>query len=157
MNTDNDKIEWSDGAQQGASCNDALAAVMGGDQPEKFETVEQMHARIRAAPIAAETYDGTATACARIILEAYEQWPELQALPAEARYLWLPNIEAPVRHVQLTLGLHDVLKDIYSDRPEVLAVLRNLTGFMWGWAVNAARRCLGLSEQPNPALLTVGK
>ena len=35
-------------------------------------------------------------------------------------------------------------------------VMMELTGFMWGWAYNAAARVLGLNAQPNPAIVEIG-
>ena len=34
-------------------------------------------------------------------------------------------------------------------------VFGEMTGFMWGWGVNAARRCLDLLPVHNPAILTI--
>ena len=42
----------------------------------------------------------------------------------------------------LVPGLHGALKQVYRSRPEAMAVLKDLTGFMWGWAVNAALRSM---------------
>ena len=47
-------------------------------------------------------------------------------------------------------GLYDVMKDEGVD----LATL-GLTGFMWGWAVNAARYALNELPVPNPAILEI--
>jgi hypothetical protein len=55
--------------------------------------------------------------------------------------------------IVLIPGLYDALKKLYADRPEALAVLSDLTGFMWGWACNAALRCIDQPPAPNPALL----
>ena len=73
-------MTWTDGASQGAGAEDAMKACIGGDKPAEVETIEQMKTRILETPIESKTYDGTATACARIILEAYESWPELRAV-----------------------------------------------------------------------------
>jgi hypothetical protein len=154
----------SDGAHLGVGAERALKTILGGEPAptaDECESVEQMRARILSAPIEAKTYDGAATACARLILEAWKQYPQLAELPHETIYLrdahgqmvWRDGVDPAC--VRLVPGLHDALKQLYADRPDALAVLRDLTGFMWGWAVNAALRCIDQPPAPNPALLTV--
>jgi hypothetical protein len=156
----------SDGAHLGVGAERALKTILGGDPAPtegECESVEAMRARILAAPIAAETYDGTATACARLILEACKAYPQLVEVPHEAEYLRdedgrmviIGEHPADQVIVQIRPGLHTVLKQVYAHRPDALAVFSALTGFMWGWAVNAALRCIDRPAVPNPALLTV--
>lgn len=152
----------SDGAHKGVGAERALATILGfAPEPTdgECETVEQMKARILSAPIEAEaSYDGCATACARLILEAWQRWPKLHAVPSEAVYLTdehggLVVIDDGL--VELIPGLHSALKSVYRDRPDALAVLSALTGFMWGWALNAALRIIDQPPEPNPALLEI--
>jgi hypothetical protein len=125
----------NDGAKQGVGAERALHTILGG-APEpgdgERETVGQMRARILAAPINSDSYDGTATACARLILEAVATG----ATPLE-----------PER------DLYDRLKAFYSGNVAAMDVLQGLTLFMWGWAHNAARRCLDAPSVPNPAIM----
>ena len=155
----------SDGADIGVGAERALGTILGGeDQPseEERETREQMEGRIRNAPISADGYDGAATACARIILEAYEEYPVLRNHPTEGVYLTdqagqMVWFEEHKKQAVVTIpGLVDVLKQLHEQEPEKLAVFSDLTGFMWGWAVNAARHVLGLDPKPNPAILEIG-
>ena len=147
-------MAWSDGAQHGIGAEASMRACIGGEKPDELETAEDMEARIRSAPLSCDGYDTTATATARIILEAMERWPELQEVPSEARYITLGKAgDEGWRMIATPRGLHDVLKDIHGEGSVECKVLEDLTGFMWGWAVNAARRCLSLNEVSNPALL----
>lgn len=152
----------TDGAHLGVGAERAIETILGGkEQPKESEkqTPEQMLASIREAPISTESYGGTALACARVILEAYERYPVLKGHPTETQYLRGPDGKSVFVDdglVPLTYDLHDVLKRLHPDEdgPE-RQVLSDLTGFMWGWAVNAVRYALGDPPQGNPALMTV--
>jgi hypothetical protein len=48
----------------------------------------------------------------------------------------------------------EVLRRDFPDRASALSDL-GLTGFMWGWAVNAARYSLELPLEPNPAIVVL--
>lgn len=166
----------SDGADEGIGAERALKTILGGDPPpgpEEQESVEAMRARILAAPLDPHgSYDGCATACARIVLEALERWPVLTSVPTETIYLRdddnkavlvtsageiVSDFSADVHMVPISSSLYDVLKRIHPEGTTQHAVFEELTGFMWGWAVNAARRCaqvgVKLGPVPNPALL----
>ena len=154
--------EMSDGANLGIGAERALKTILGGEPPEtECETVEQMKARILTAPITATSYDGTATACARLILEAWKAYPQLVEVPHETVYLvgadgrmvWR---DTEPHDVVIVPGLHTTLKALYADRPEALEVLCGLTGFMWGWAINAALRCIDQPSVRNPAIVEIG-
>jgi len=155
----------SDGASMGVGAKRALGTILGGDgQPVEGEreTRAQMSARLRSATLTPDSYDGAATAYARIVLEAYEKYPQLRYLPVEGEYLkgadgkmvWFKGRES--QSVKVALSLHDVLKQIHAGDTVREAVFSGLTGFMVGWGVNAARYCLDLDPQPNPALVMIG-
>lgn len=55
------------------------------------------------------------------------------------------------KYVKVRDGLYDVMKAEGIDLAEL-----ELTGFMWGWAVNAARKVLGDGPVPNPAIVEIG-
>lgn len=50
--------------------------------------------------------------------------------------------------------LHRSLYDELKDRGVAIDAL-DLTGFMWGWAANAARYCVELPPAPNPAIMEI--
>ena len=153
----------SDGAHHGIGAERALKTILGGEPAPteaETETVEQMRARILSAPIEATSYAGAATACARLILEAWKKYPQLLEVPHKSVYLHSDDgqmfwRDTEPRCVVLIPGLHTALKALYADREDAQQVLRDLTGFMWGWAVNAALRCIDQPPAPNPAILTV--
>lgn len=153
-----------------------------GDEPApteaECETIEAMRARILATPYeAAQSYDGAAEACARIIIEALEQYPVLTSVPTETIYLRhdderavlvnsrgdvVEDFGAGVLMVPISTSLYDVLKILHPEGTPQCAVFMELTGFMWGWAMNAARRCarvpgVELGQVPNPAMLEVSR
>ncbi len=152
----------SDGAHHGVGAERALKTILGGDpQPteEEKESIEEMRSRILSAPIESKSYDGTATACARLILEAWAKYPALTECPLENMYLMGKDGQMVLldnRPVVLVPGVYEALKRIYEDRPEAMEVFDELTGFMWGWAVNAALRCMDLPPEPNPAIVEIG-
>ena len=149
----------SDGAHSGVSAERALKTILGGEPAPteaECESVEAMRARILAAPIASETYDGTAMACARLILDAWRKYPQLLEVPTAAIYLKRDVNSFAEAPIELVPGLHSVLKQVYWGQPAALEVLAGLSSFMWGWAVNAALRCIDQPPAPNPALVTVG-
>ena len=156
----------SDGAHKGVKPERAMETIIGGGpQPAEDEkqTPGQILAEIRGAPMDAHTsYDGCALACARIILEAYEKYPALRLHPTEHVYLKHEDGKTVILEdsaaglIPLTYDLGDILKRLHPDenRPE-RQVLSELTGFMWGWAVNAVGYALGEPPKPNPAILTI--
>lgn len=156
----------SDGAHQGVDAERALGTILGGEgQPEESEkqTPEEMLASIQQAPLERKSYGGTSLACARIILEAYEKYPELRSHPTSTQYLRGKDgklVEKAGKDFGLIVLVHDlnhILKQLHPDEssPE-RQILSDLTGFMWGWAVNAVGYALGEPPKPNPALMTIG-
>lgn len=121
----------SDGAHIGVDAERALATILGGESAPTEE--ECMSAtEMRAWILAARPEDRMTTygECAR--------WT------AKLTLLWLlqhPSDEDP----------YDAMKAAGHD----LGAL-GLTGFQWGWALNAARRCVELPPLPNPAIMDLG-
>jgi hypothetical protein len=106
-----------------------------------------------------DTYGETARMCARYLLEYLTVHPEDMRLPLDASYDWdraeqelgrWPNDIDEMNRYRTSDGLFDKAA---AENPRLRAM--DLTGFMVGWAFNAARRCLELPPAPNPALLTV--
>jgi hypothetical protein len=149
-----------DGADLNMPAEQAMRAVLGGDQPERL-TDEDFERMIRtAAP--GGGYDGTANYAARLVLEFLETHPEHRGTPIEAEgefqingrkaEPWeLRDADGPrPEYVKIRDGLYDVMKEAGVPLADL-----DLTGFMWGWAANAARHVLGLRAQPNPAIVEV--
>jgi len=152
----------SDGAHLGVSAERALETILGDKESptaEEAMTTTQMRDWLLSAPpvtdpAAMANYDE----CARCVAGEILRWalanPQRYAhTPSETEITWPEKPEGGKDYNNPTYGrrgLYDVLKDEGID----LSVLE-ITGFMWGWAYNAARRCLELPPVPNPALLTI--
>lgn len=148
----------NDGAHMNIGAESALGAVLGSEETPERMTDEEFERVIRTAPIAPGLgYEGGANACARIILDAYEAYPELQDMTDSRTYLHLADGDIDWSNpISTNRTLTDVIKRLYPEgTPEHDHVIVDLTGFMWGWAVNAARKVLGLGPVPNPALVTI--
>lgn len=151
----------TDGAHLNVGAANAMKTILGGDEPEPM-TDEEFEAMIREAPLSPGMWDygAYANATARIVLEAYERWPQLQEMADTHVYLsdsngfadW--NVNGIGSAVVLNRTLYDVIKQIYPEHYE--AIFIELSGFQWGWAVNAARKILDLGPLPNPAIVTIG-
>ena len=116
--------------------------------------------RVLSAPRAGEP-DAMADygECARAVGGEVLRWalanPERYArTPAETEITWpeLPDGKKDYNNpIYGRQGLYDVLKADGIPLEEL-----GITGFQWGWAYNAARRCLELPPEPNPAIITIG-
>ncbi|MCU1489708.1 MAG: hypothetical protein JWM85_1113 [Acidimicrobiaceae bacterium] len=124
----------ADGAHLGLSAEQALGVIVGGKPvppPAERSSTEALRLRLLAAH--ARNAPGSYVECADlaggIVLS------HLLAHPEDAR-----------------LGEDE----LYTVLRESLAPLQ-LTGFMWGWALNAARACCELEPVPNPAIVEVSQ
>jgi hypothetical protein len=153
----------SDGAHAGVDAERALGTILGGE-PAPDETGEktmspvEMRAKLEAQE-QPEGYDGTATYAGKLILHFLLDDPSRASIPNENVY----DREAFRRDGKpwdkfsdyiVQAGLYEVMRDAGEPWAEVTRL--DLTGFMWGWAVNAARYCVELPPVPNPAIITVG-
>ena len=165
----------SDGAHLGVSADRALKTIIGGDpepEPDERRSPDEMRAWILSAPTTDEfraymdahegaytdaDYGDCARVVARVILEAYLAEPSLASLPMDAEYDWegdpdhgsqgmKPEFvrQHDLAYVMRERGLYDGIRGL------------GISGFQWGWAVNAARFCVEVEPQPNPAIMTVG-
>lgn len=153
----------SDGAHLGVGADRALETVLGGkESPAENEgmSVAEMRDWLLSAPRAGEP-DAMADygECARAVAGEVLRWalpnPERYArTPAETEITWpeLPDGKKDYNNpIYGRRGLYDVLKADGIPLEEL-----GITGFQWGWAYNAARRCLELPPEPNPAIITIG-
>lgn len=152
----------SDGAHQGVGAERALKTILGGEeQPseEEQQTPAEMLDQIREASLTPGSYGDAALACARLILETYEKYPTLRDQPTEGVYLkgqdGMLVIAADKGLVPLVHSLHDILKRLHDEDSPEREILSGLTGFMWGWAVNAVGYALGDPPKPNPAIAEI--
>lgn len=156
----------NDGAHLGVGAERALDTILGGkEQPAEKEkqTSEQVYARLKAATIAdCNSYDGGATYCGKLVLDFYEAHPEALEWPAEQQYEVSDEPPADGKgfqmgekwHVPIGPDLYESVKT-HSTKEDYEKCFSELTGFMWGWAVNAARYALSQRPVPNPALVEI--
>lgn len=131
----------ADGAHQGLTAGEALGVILGGeDVPKASLSAEQQSEWLLSAspdPIGDE-WEGD---------EGYTEYAR-----RVARYCLLAMRADP------TLARADRDDDLYqsvkASAPE--GVWGGLSGFQWGWASNAARRCVEAPPAPNPAIFEVG-
>lgn len=97
-------------------------------------------------------YSGSSEVAGRAVLEFLDAHPEHADTPIENVYADDADWSSPsVLHDALEKpGLYEVMKQHGID----LSVL-GLTGFMWGWAYNAARCARSEPSQPNPAIVKI--
>jgi hypothetical protein len=120
-----------DGADLNMPAEGAMKAVLGGEQPEQMSDAE-FERMIRTAELE-HSYGGCANRYARLVLEHLEAHPEDQAITD-------------------AFELHKKLQVSREDRENCL---EQLTGFMAGWGVNAARHILKMRPVANPAIVTI--
>ncbi|MCL2393271.1 MAG: hypothetical protein FWC87_01180 [Acidimicrobiaceae bacterium] len=124
----------SDGAHLGVNAERALETVLGGaPQPaaDERQSVEDMRTwLLEAGPYDEATEYGEAARCAG---GAILRWA----------------LENPERFAS-TEG-HDLYDSLVAEGIR----FEGISGFMWGWAENAARRCLDLPPKPNPAIVEI--
>jgi hypothetical protein len=150
-----------DGADLNMPAEGAMRAALGGPQPERLsddEFARRIRTAVRPEPADSDSYDAAATYAARLVLEFLEQHPEHRDTPIEAegefqvdgRRVEATDLSPDQKweYVKVRDGLYDVMKAAAVPLDEL-----DLTGFMWGWAANAARNILGLEHQPNPAIV----
>ena len=147
----------SDGAHLGIDAKSALGVILGGkEEPEGKEPIE-FEKMVRFAPLGPVKeldYGGGANATARLVLEAYENYPQLTELSDS--WVYLRGLDGKIdwdKPIVLNVTLYEVVKKLNPEHQELFS---SLTGFMWGWAVNAARSILDLGPLPNPAIVEAG-
>jgi hypothetical protein len=151
-----------DGAHLGVNAKRALDTILGGKPSPAAD--EQMDAEtFRNWILTADredSYGEKARLCARYLLEYLTAHPEHSQLPLDNTYdydraqaelgRW-PNGLGEMERFRSADGVWDYAAATHPKLREM-----DLTGFMVGWAFNAARRCLEIPPAPNPALLTIG-
>lgn len=152
----------TDGAHLGVNAERALDTILGG-KPSPAED-EQMDAETFRTWIKTadreDSYGETARLCARYLLEYLTAHPEDVTLPLDDAYDYARmraehgNDTPPLDQWLPYRTSEGVWDKAAAENPRLTEM--DLTGFMVGWAFNAARRCIELPPAPNPALLTIG-
>lgn len=146
----------TDGAHDGMNAHDAMKAAIAGDQPEPeaLMTVQQMRDYLLSATFDDMTYEGCARYAAKLILEWLMEDPPRANGPTENVYQHEANGQMTWPAVVLQEGWYELM----CAGEEWASINQlGLSGFQWGWAVNAARRCVELPEVPNPAIMIIGE
>ena len=148
-----------DGAHLGYGAEAAMRGVIGGEEPPKRMDVTEMREYIMAAPESAGNYDDCARIAAKVVLGVLDTHPQAVNMPADSKHEWPKKPDGSTdwdaEPTITELGLYEFIRDSVPDAYARLDDL-GLTGFQWGWAVNAARRCCELPPVPNPAILEIG-
>jgi hypothetical protein len=144
------------------SAERALKTILGNeDQPtdEEMESVEDMRNRLLGMTREDATdYGSTADYAASLILNfILEDAARRIAIPTEMEYDWDGDPDHGANGCKpeyvIHKGLYAVMKEAGPPYDEIGEL--GLTGFMWGWAVNAARRCVNMPPKPNPAIVEI--
>lgn len=102
-------------------------------------------------------YEEAARRLARFILTTLRAHPGIQAAPVETTWDFAGwRVEARMADEPCPILAAGWAERLKAADPEGYATaVEDITGFMWGWAVNAARYVLGLGPVANPALVEV--
>lgn len=125
-----------------------MRAVLGGEQPkqDKGMTPEQMAEYLEACPDEVDSYDDASRWAGRGVLRYLRQHPEAFA-NGDAGDVF----DAAFADQR---GEPDEDEDGYRALPEQI---EGITGFMVGWAVNAARYAMNHNPVSNPAIFDLGE
>lgn len=156
-----------DGADLGVTAGRALKSVLGGDpQPSESErmSMAEMEKQIRSRPLPLEgeppwgrddvkdAYSYASECIAHAFLVCADEDPEVLT-----RELYYPDdYEAEIlrgKQKEANTAVWEAMKERWPGADEWLG---GATGFMVGWAYNAARCIKELPPAPNPAIVTVG-
>lgn len=156
-----------DGAELGYTAEQGLKAVMGHEQkePERI-TPEELRARLHANP--GDSYSQGSNLLALGILRVFEQRPETVTWPADPRSeFFVKGTDEVATGEQIRAhpesldwrrvddrDLSEAFKTVAT--PEEMTAYEGCTGFMWGWAVNAAKYVVGAPPVANPAIIEIG-
>lgn len=133
-----------DGARSGMTAEDGMKAAIGGVPPKKTMDPVELE-RYVMAQAGSSDYSGTASYAAKLILQHLRAKPEDIQIPTEPQYS-----DGAAGFAKLDVRN---LLDVMHESPGFAEL--DLTFFMWGWAVNAARTICEMPPVPNPAIMTL--
>lgn len=143
-----------DGAHLGVGVARALKTILGGEpSPDKTqeETMNPVKMRDYLESATPGSYDSTAAYAGKLVLHWLLEDPRRAQGPVENEYDWGTPDPATGHSFTITnIGWYDLMKRDGIDLGSL-----DLTGFMWGWACNAARFCVELGPVANPAIMTI--
>lgn len=119
----------SDEAYLGLKASDAMKSALGDAEEKPRMRAEEMMTYLESAPEDPRSYDDAARCAGKRVLTYLRAHPEAARLKAYAVAEAMERNGASLRDLDLTV-------------------------FMLGWAVNAARRCCELDEVQNTAIIT---
>ena len=136
----------TDGANLGVSARRALGTILG-EKPQPSDedrvSMKELEARIRSRPLPGE---GTPPWKDEDTSDAYSKAAEILA----HAYLVLADEDPDL----LTKGMWDAFTARWPDGDDWIG---GVSGFMEGWAFNAARSIKQLPPTPNPAIIEIGE
>ncbi len=118
------------------NAQDSMQRALGGETEEKHYDLATAVAKAQPGG----DYSGQAEYVAKMILQAARRDP-IAFAEASEKY----------RDTPLSGAIEDLMTD------EERTSMDGITGFMWGWAVNAAFYLTEQAAGPNPALVTIGR
>jgi hypothetical protein len=160
-----------EGAASSLTASEALGIVLGGVDPEEKPRPSQQEyldtcdmppewsekaigAFLDYSDDSGRAYSECGRIIGKLILDFLREHPECENMPAESKYDWtgfdggsMPPIVAE--------GLWDTIVRVDPERGKKLNACQP-SGFMVGWAINAARTAMGWGPVANPALITIG-
>lgn len=144
-----------DGAHIGVGAERALKTILGGEgQPTEAErrTPQQMAEYLLAPSSGEMDYDEAARVAGGIVLRYLQRHPEDAELEPYDDYTWPDGFDGPS-----VISAHGIKGQMERKEPKARAALSDLglTGFLFGWACNAAKYALGLPPVPNPAIVEI--
>lgn len=155
-----------DGADLGITAEDGMKAAMGADEEPATRTPVELQAEMEADQ--SNTYSGQANIVALALVRLFEKRPDLATWPAEAEgafFVKATGERATPEFLRASewddmefrkVDDRDLYAELKAARPDLSSTFEGLTGFMWGWAVNAAKYVVGEPPVPNPAIITIG-
>jgi hypothetical protein len=147
---------------QGISATDALRVILG-DETEESQprpSMEEFVESIRNADGPPWNYEeGGYDACTRWLARQILEWllenPNRANLPVEDIIEWPKLHDGSIDYHKMPILVAAGWSRRMKEDGRFPDGMYGCSGFQWGWAVNAARKCVELPAVANPALLVV--
>ena len=139
----------SDGASLGITPKRALETILGGKPPPESDegmTKEELREWVMSVdPSGPYDYNDCGRRCAKMILEHVTDHPEDIDLPAKGTWDHEDGISTKTNR-----DIYDAVKETHPEIEDL-----GLSGFLWGWGLNAAYTCLDKRPVRNPAIIEI--